>query len=70
MGIFDVPGAYVYVDMLEDKFILVNIEGGFVDIMCEVNPKHKKHVCVSNGVKLIYLRLLKSLYGCMGFTLL
>ena len=46
------------------------IEGEFLDIMCEVNPKHKKNVCVENGVKLLYLRLMKSLYGCMESTLL
>ena len=33
--------------------------------MCEVNPEHKKTLCVENGVKLLYLRLLKDLYGCM-----
>ena len=40
--IFDVPRAYLNADMPEDKFILLKIEGKFVDIMCEVNPKHKK----------------------------
>ena len=35
---FYVPGAYLNTDMLEDKFILLKIEGEFVDIMCEVNP--------------------------------
>ena len=41
MDVFDVHGAYLSADMPED-FILINIEGKFVDIMCEVNPKHKK----------------------------
>ena len=44
VAIFDVPGAYLNTDTPEDKFILLNIEGDFVDIMCEVNPKHKKNV--------------------------
>ena len=38
--------------------------------MCEVNPKHKKNVRVENGVKVLYLLLLKSLYGCMESALL
>ena len=42
MVIFDVPGAYLNSEIPEDKFILLNIEGGSVDIMCEVNPKRKK----------------------------
>ena len=31
--------------------------------MCKVNPKHKKNVRVENEVKVLYLRLLKALYG-------
>ena len=65
MAISDYPGAYLNADMPEDKFILLNIEGEFVDIMCEVNPKHKKKLRVDNGVKVLYLRILKDLYGCM-----
>ena len=41
-----------------------------MDIMCEVNPEHKKNVCVENGVKVLYLRLLKALYGCMESALI
>ena len=70
VAIFDVPGAYLNADMPEDKFILLNIEGEFVDIMWEVNPKHKKHVHVENGVKVLYLRLMKYLYVCMESALM
>ena len=55
MAIFDVPGAYLKSDMPEDKLILLNIEDEFVDIMCEVNPEHKKHVCADNELKVLYL---------------
>ena len=48
MAIFDVPESYLNSDMPEDKFILLNIEGKFVDIMCEVNQKHKENVRVDN----------------------
>ena len=65
MKISDVPGAYLNAEIPEDKFILLKIERYFVDIMCEVNPKHEKNVCVGNVVKLLYLRLLKALYGYM-----
>ena len=33
-------------EMTEEKFILLNTEGGFVDMMWEVNPKHKNNVHV------------------------
>ena len=41
-----------------------------MDIMCEVNPEHKKTLSVENGVKVLYLRLLKALYVCMESALI
>ena len=70
MEIFDVPGEYLNDDIPEDKFILSNIQGEFVGIICKVKPKHKKNVRVENVVKVLYLRLLKALYGCMESALL
>ena len=34
-----------------------------MDIMCEVNPEHKRNIRVESGVKVIYLRLMKDIYG-------
>ena len=70
MAIYDVPGAYLNADIPEDTVVLLNTKGEFVDIMCKVNPKHKKNICVENGVKVLYLRLLKALYGCMESALI
>ena len=70
MAIFDVPEAYLNDDMSKDKSIILNIEGESVDIMCEVNPEHRKNVRMEHVVKLLYLRLLKVLYGCLGYGLL
>ena len=70
MDIFYVPGAYLNADIIEDKYILLKIEGEFVDIVCEVNHEHKINVRVENGVKVIYIRPLKALYGCMEYALL
>ena len=70
MKCFDAPGENLNADIPEDKFILINIEDKFVDIMCEVSPEHKKNMCVGNGVKVLYLRLLKFIYGCMESALL
>ena len=70
MEILDLPGAYLNTDTPEDKFILLNIEGEFLDIMCKMNPEHKKNVRVQIGVKVLHLRIMKYLYGCMDSTLL
>ena len=41
---FDVPGAYLYTFLPDNKNILMVLRNAFVDIMCEVNPDYKKHV--------------------------
>ena len=38
--------------------------------MCKVNPEHRENVQMENGVKVLYLRILKALYGCMESALL
>ena len=38
--------------------------------MCEVNPEYRKNVRMENYVNLLYLGLLKYLYGCMEYILL
>ena len=38
--------------------------------MRELNPEHNKTVKMENVMKVLYLRLLKALYGCIYSTLL
>ena len=48
----------------------MKIGGEFLDIMCKMNPEHKNNRCVDNGVKVLYLQLLKYMYVCMESALL
>ena len=45
---FDVPGAYLHVEIPKDKIVLLIVWGDFVDIMCEVNPEHKNNFIYEN----------------------
>ena len=69
-AVFDVPGAYLHADVPDNKFVLLKIEGAFVDIMCEVNPEYKEDVRMENGKKVLYTRILKALYGMIESALL
>ena len=69
-AVFDVPGAYLHADIPEDKFVLLKIENEFVDIMCEVNPEFLPDVVYENGKKVLYLQILKALYGMIESALL
>ena len=41
-----------------------------MDIVCQVNPEHTKKLLIKNGVKVLYLKLMKTLYGCMNYAIL
>ena len=41
---FNVPGAYLHAEIPEDKSILMQLRGGFVNIMLQVNPEYKQYV--------------------------
>ena len=70
MAIFDVSGAYLNADMPEDKFVLLRLEDYIVDIMREVNPEFINDVQQEGKKNVLYLSVLKELYGCIKSTLL
>ena len=71
IAIFDVPGAYLHAkDMPKDKGVLHKLRGQFVDIMCEINPEHTKNIIYETGVKVLYLYVVKAIYGCIESALL
>ncbi len=66
----DVEGAYLHAKM-EDHVIMV-FEGEMVDYMVQTDPKKYSpfiHV-TANGTKLLYVQLLKALYGCIQSAML
>ena len=46
------------------------MEGKYVDIMCAVNPEYTDYVIEENGKKVLYLQILKALYGMIESALL
>ena len=68
--VFYVPGSYLQTEMPEDKRILLRIRDEFVDIMCEVNPDYKPYVKYYNGKKVLYVNVLRAIYGFIESTLL
>jgi hypothetical protein len=68
VAIADVAGAFLHADLLD--FVIMKLEGKFVDIMCSVNPAYKDYVVFEGGKKVLYLRLLKALYGTVKASML
>ena len=67
---FDVPGAYLHMEIPKDNMILMNLIGDFVDIMCQVIPEYKQHVRNDNEKNVLYFLLLRAIYGCIESTLM
>jgi hypothetical protein len=64
----DITGAYLHAEM--DELLLLTLTGNAVNIMCTANSKYTPFVVLEHGKKVLYLQLLKALYGCVRSALL
>jgi hypothetical protein len=64
----DVAGAYLKAQM--SGFILMKFTGNLVDILCNMNPDHLPNIAVEKGTKVLNMRLVKALYGCVKSAML
>lgn len=62
--------AGAYLKAFIDDLVIMKFTGELVNILCKMNPKHLKFVVVENGAKVLYVRLIKTLYGCVKSALL
>ena len=51
--------------MPEDKFVLLKLDYEFLYIMCQLNPDLIKGVQQKGKKEVLYLRVFKSLHGCI-----
>lgn len=65
----DVPGAFMQADI--DELIHVKLEGAMAQMMVRVDPdKYEPYLTHENGKPVLYVKLLKALYGTMQAALL
>ena len=70
IAIFDIPGAYLHSEMPKDKIVLMKFRGQFADIMSEVNLEHKNNIVFEKGKKVLYVRVVRAIYGCIESAML
>eukprot|EP00934_Nitzschia_sp_Nitz4_P001751 Nitzschia sp. Nitz4//scaffold498_size9664//8500//9573//NITZ4_009089-RA/size9664-processed-gene-0.2-mRNA-1//1//CDS//3329553090//1751//frame0 len=63
VAVIDVPGAFMQADM--DETVHIRLTEVIVDILLEIDPMYQKFVCHEKGRKVIYVKLLKALYGTL-----
>lgn len=68
VGTADIAGAYLKAYMKD--YVIMKFTGASVDLLCEMNPKYLDFVTIENGTKVIYVRLIKAIYGCVQSALL
>ena len=68
--IADIPGAYLHADMPKDRTLLLKLTNELVEIMCEIDPQYEKEVKMEGNTKVLYVKIVRALYGCLESALL
>lgn len=69
----DIPNAFVQTDMIQNnnEQVVMKIRGALVDMLLELDPElYGPFVVYENGEKVLYVILLKALYGTLQAALL
>ena len=66
---FDVPGAFLQAEMPDDKLVLLRFRGRMADMLGEVNNEYYKHIKYENGKKVLYVKVIRAIYGCIESAL-
>ena len=53
----------------EDKLVLLKMYGRIAEMMCEVNPGYRKHLRQENGKTVLYMKVIRAIYGCIESAL-
>ena len=65
----DIPNAFIQTEVsATDKHgnrTIMKIRGVLVDTLCEMKPEWKKFVAIERGQKVLYVHILKAIYGML-----
>jgi hypothetical protein len=65
----NIPGAFLHAD--NEDYVVMKMNGLLAELMVKRDPKiYRKYVTIEKGRQVLYLCLLKALYGMMKSTLL
>jgi hypothetical protein len=63
VAIVDIPGAFMQADI--DEIVHVRFTDKMVDLLVDVDESYREYVHYENGNKVLYVELLKALYGTL-----
>ena len=56
--------------MHDKKRVITVLRDEFVDVMCKIDVKYKNFFRIINGKTVLYLKVLRTIYGCIEIALL
>ena len=62
---FDIPGEYLHSKIPADENVILKLRGRFVHIFYDINKEYRQCVRYEKGEKLLCLRVLGAIYGCI-----
>ena len=66
----DVSGVYLQTEMSADKLVLLmKFKGKMAEMLCGVNPEYSKYLRKENGVTVLYVKVIRAIYGCIESAL-
>ena len=66
---FDVPGAFLQAEMPDDKLVLLRFKGRLAEMLGEINDEYRKHIRRENGKTVLYVKVIRAIYGCIESAL-
>ena len=66
---FDVPGAFLQANMPDDKLVILKFKGRMADMLADVNEKYRKHLVKEGGKTVLYVKVIRAIYGCIESAL-
>jgi len=55
--------------MPDDKLVLLKFKGRMADMLADVNEKYRSHVVRENGKSVLYIKVIRAIYGCIESAL-
>ena len=69
----DIPNAFIQTENVTDEDgnrTIMKIRGVLVDILCEMDPAYKPYVYIENGRSVLYMHVVKAIYGLLVSAML
>ncbi|CAJ1934800.1 unnamed protein product [Cylindrotheca closterium] len=64
----DIPNAFIQTQM--PMMMMMKITGLLVDMMIRLEPRYRDYVVIENGKRVIYVRVLRAIYGMLEASML